>query len=612
MGLVVNIVGTSRSIRSLSISATQNGKDTCSCEFDSADGTQIIDIDEVIAVVEDGTTIFGGTVKTPTVIGKGDAVIAITNKFNAIDYNELADRDMIFGMTIVGGGTTRAALQAILDGGYLPGVTNGMPTGPDTSPVIADDMTFDGVYVTAALEEIGTRSGWLHEINYSKVASFFAIGSRSAPWNVADGDGNAVGNITTSKSRLQYYNRWVIQFTAAAQSAYAHLQTTSNFVANDIVTIGGRAYTYKASPSAADEVQLGANATDSLNSLISAILSGVGGGVIHPSVGAYLRADGVTMTATALTAGVAGNSIAVTVTLASATASWITEGGGGTATLLFGSDEALTNRAIVNDLAQQALYGVYTGRAEAPSVFELTSAEALGTMMLADSVVVVTTVNYLTRRAGLFPGMTQTIQASRRFLNNACLITEVRTQMLNEGALMDRFVTAIYNSASGVGDTFRSSPWRDQYRKWAGSGSSAQTVSGSGGGGSTPSAVGRYIPLQMNAGLFVQVGTGGLWAPADGMAAGQSGIQIYLDPTELGTTIGTIYVRLKAASGSVTARLRNAGNTYTAGTSTAVTSTTYVTVSFPVSIIADYYLLEISPSVAGIAGRANGVGYLKV
>jgi hypothetical protein len=610
MALTAIIDGVSRGIRALDIKATQNGKDSLYCELDSVDGSVVVDIDEEISIVEDSLTIYGGSIKTPSITGKGDAVVAITNKINALDFNELGDRDMIFGMTIPGGGTTRAALQAILDAGYLPGVTNGMPNSPDTSPVIADEMTFDEMYVDAALEEISVRSQWLREINYSKVASFFAPGSRAAPWNVADGDGNARGNVTVSKSRVNYINRWVVKFTAAATSAYAFLNMPGgNFVDGETVEVGGRTYPMLDSPSAANEVQIGASVTASLNNLISAIVDGVGGGLPHATVGALLQSSSM-MQCVALTAGASGNNIAVATDTANG--GWITEGGGSTATLLFGSDEALTNRVIRDNLAEQALYGRYTGIAEAANVRLYSSAEALGDMLLESSIVTVTRVTYSTYRSGLFPGMTQTIQNTRRFLNNTCLITEVNTKML-EGSLMKRDITAIFNSDSGTGDTYRSTPWRDEISKWSGKKAGATTVGGSGGGGGGSLASKRVYLLQSSSNTWVQAASGGDWVPADGSTGGEGGLEVYLDPAELGTTTGVVFLRMRAASGNVTARLHNPTTAHTAGTSGVISTSTLTRVApFAISFpTAGWYRLELSPSVAGIAGRVNGLGYLE-
>jgi hypothetical protein len=126
----------------------------------------------------------------------------------------------------------------------------------------------------------------------------------------------------------------------AAVAATGVLTLTGNAVAAQTVTIGGVTYTWRASVSTtANEVLIGATASDSLDNLIDAINLEDGAGesgtlygsdtVAHPTVSAAAGA-GDTMDVTALTAGEAGNAIATTETM--------TNGSFGAATLTLGAN----------------------------------------------------------------------------------------------------------------------------------------------------------------------------------------------------------------------------------------------------------------------------------
>lgn len=88
----------------------------------------------------------------------------------------------------------------------------------------------------------------------------------------------------------------------------------------DTVTIGDTVYTFRATPDEAYEVDIGADASGSIDNLIAAINAGAGAGTAygtgteaHPLVSAA-AGTGDTMDVTALTAGTIGNTIATTET----------------------------------------------------------------------------------------------------------------------------------------------------------------------------------------------------------------------------------------------------------------------------------------------------------
>jgi len=100
------------------------------------------------------------------------------------------------------------------------------------------------------------------------------------------------------------------------------LTLTGNAVADETVTVGGKVYTWKATVSTtANEVKIGATASDSLDNLIAAVNTGAGSGTLYGSattvnvnVSAAAGA-GDTAVFTSALSGTAGNAIATTDTM---------------------------------------------------------------------------------------------------------------------------------------------------------------------------------------------------------------------------------------------------------------------------------------------------------
>ncbi len=116
------------------------------------------------------------------------------------------------------------------------------------------------------------------------------------------------------------------------------LTLAANAVANETVTIGSRVYTWKAAVGAANEVLVGANASDSCDNLIAAINAGAGEGslygtgtVAHTQVTAVAGA-GDTVVITSIAEGPAGT-IATTETMTNGSWGGVTTLGGGATTV---------------------------------------------------------------------------------------------------------------------------------------------------------------------------------------------------------------------------------------------------------------------------------------
>lgn len=123
---------------------------------------------------------------------------------------------------------------------------------------------------------------------------------------------------------------------ALFEPAQGELWLTGNAVAAETVTIGTQTYTWRAAVAVADDVLIGATASDSIDNLIAAITNGAGEGteygtgtLVNADAGATAR-PGDIMNVSAILFGTAGNSIATTETM--------TAGSFRAATLLGGLD----------------------------------------------------------------------------------------------------------------------------------------------------------------------------------------------------------------------------------------------------------------------------------
>jgi hypothetical protein len=597
MAIAVTFKGVTRNVQAITISSSQNSRDRCTIRYIVPLGGLVPTIDDEVIVTESSTRIFAGQIKQPTSTGlSGSPTQQIEASVNILDFNELADRQVI-SLTLASG-TLKVAATALL--AYLPGVTLSMtPSGP-TLP----SLTYENVTVTAILDDLCKNTGWLRNISYYKVLSFWEPGTWDAPWDVAAGDGNTVGDITVSRSRVDYANRIIVRFSDVARKAYAYVWMPSgNFANGETVTVGSKTYTFQDTLTDADgNVHIShVNGAGSLTNLGAAIrLTGgdyAASMTVHPQVTAWEnRAD--LLTVQALAPGASGNSIAVSD--ATANSSWIGEGSVPMTTLLNGADEALTNLVTVNNLTEQGLYDVYTRVVDAPSIFSEVDALALGNHALARAIVVEETITYDTYRTGLVVGMTQQIVIPDREINASCLITDINWNMM-PGNEMRRSVTA------RAGTVYDGSIWRDMYQTWSGTSSGGTTMSW-GGGVSVAAPLRVVYTLGGSRSLLATPATSAWvpiaeWCPAKALESFEARVRCWLWAAHAGI--------------EVQARLVSGTDGVTFGTVVpvvpemdAVTSQTPVerSAAFTAGVNV-YYRLEVKPTTAGEG--CGCLGYLE-
>lgn len=124
-----------------------------------------------------------------------------------------------------------------------------------------------------------------------------------------------------------------------ANQAIATLTSTGNAVAAETITVGAVTYTWRAAPTTvANEVKVGATASESLDNLKAAINLAAGSGtkygsetVVHPTVRAGNK-TATTLVLVAKTGGTGGNSLASTDTMTNMNFGGATFSGGAAAT----------------------------------------------------------------------------------------------------------------------------------------------------------------------------------------------------------------------------------------------------------------------------------------
>jgi hypothetical protein len=553
--------------------------------------------------------LFGGYVITPRERGQSDEPMrAIYTEITAVSFDQMTERR--YAKEVLVSGTLKSMLTTLV-AHYMPGVVVNATQvdGPVLPAVPCDYAQVRNVLDTIA----GLAGGYVWEVDPHLQARMFLPASEQAPFDVIEGDRHAIGDVTSEPTRTDYANRVIVQFTAAAVPAYAFCQADQNFADGETVQVGSKTYTYQAALTDADgHLAIGADPLTSINTLLAAInLSGgnyAASMTKHSQVFAS-RGPGnqAVIQVTAVNAGASGNSIGVATTAAHAR--WYGEGSVPLTSLALGADAALTNTAMAEDATEQAAHQIWETIVQAADVTDYNLALATAQAVLALKRLVPRTVTYRTKERGALPGQRQTISMPSRNLNGTFLITDVNGGNPSEN-VVEWTVTAIESLTPG------SAPqWRDTYKQWSGSvgggGGTAVNVAGGGSGGGGGAAPRQPVYFLGGAPtIYVQSPTPD-WVPADGSRPGDSGTEYVIDTVLRQTTTATARVRVRAAAGSVTARVYDLDAGRAVGTSNPYTGTAFGTLVFPVLLTAGAhrYQLQLLPSVAN--SDVNGVGYLE-
>lgn len=486
----------------------------------------------------------------------------------------------------------KAVLSTLVS--YLTG--DGITLHPDQveGPDIPE-LSYDYLLLRDVLEQISViASGYTWIIDEYKRLRMSYTADEVAPFNVTAGDGKVIGDITVQPTRTDYANRIILRYNNAAIAAWGWFSVHAQFPDEAEVKIGSTTYVFQlVLTDVAGHVLIGGSIEESINNLIAAINLAGGAGVVYAdkttknaSVEAWMQSAPDMMGVRALTPGAAGNSIECTTDWPDA--EWYWEGGGGITTLFGGADSFLQNFVISNDASEQAAHGIWETIIESPDTTDEAVAQITADAYLGVRKLVPKTITYSTCELGLIPGQTQTIVAAARGLNGTFLITDVVTEHI-QGSFITRTVTAIENLI--LQSVAR---WRDTYKQWSGN---------SGGSSSSGSTVSGGIVIGSSTAIYGFGGSQTEWQQSSGPDwVSANSIQIQIDTAARGSLNGTCYVRLRATSGSVTARLRNVTDGVTVGTSAAVSSTSFVTVFFGVILTSGTktYEIQLLPSLADV------------
>lgn len=133
---------------------------------------------------------------------------------------------------------------------------------------------------------------------------------------------------------------YILRSAEGEIAASGSISFSGNPADGDTVTVGATTYTFKNDMAAANDIKLGASQSDSIATLVK-VLNGTGvsgtdyyAGTTTPNASASAAISGADVTITAKTAGAAGNSVALSATGSSMTASGSTLEGGALSTVL--------------------------------------------------------------------------------------------------------------------------------------------------------------------------------------------------------------------------------------------------------------------------------------
>lgn len=555
----ITIAGVSRSIQpGWTITESANSRNRMDFRFLSLDGTVRLANDDEVIFTEDGTRIFGGLIDNPSEAGFGGAssTSAIEQSVSAVDFNVYPSRITVGTATDRPSETLAARLAWIagLMSGQGVSLSGTQATGPTliAASYTADQFLVDVLNETMALASGTGSTSWVWDISYSKVLKATETGTVAAPFNIADGDGQVLGDITVRQPRPSTFANYIIllggQGTHDASDAF-----TGDGVTSDFALTYTLASTY------------GFVYVDG----VAETLAIQGTGFDLAATWLYYSSDNTIRRVPG--AGPPAASAAITVSYAAQYPVRVTSDSGASAA----------------DRVQK----VYT----APEVFDIVVMQALADAYLARDSVAPKTVQYGAdySKTGLHPGQTQTITIAKRNLSGTHLLTEVRIVHLI-GSLVQRQVTAVSTTRLPI-------TLREQYQQ------------SFGGGGSAAAAGGVTV---VTGGTFLTGPTflGGSREVAQPMAASPAYTPVasYVPFVATSSFTGTVRVELwaRTAGVGVTARLRNVTDSTTAGTSSTVTSTSPTEVTFSVSIVAGKkYRLEIISNAA--SQSAYGIGVLE-
>ncbi len=247
--------------QSVTISQPANGASVLTCDIASLTGSYIPTLDVDAQLLLNGTPVYGGTITDVVTSGLGgDPAIPIVSRITITDYNGLADQRDVFDSFVAGPLKTILVRMAAYLAPFGVVIDPAQAAGPAMPAVVYDDRKLRDV-----LNELVTLAGggWVWEIDPLKVFRMYPIGSLTAPFNVIDGDKNAVRDLSVQVSRtsanLAYANHVIVRGGTAQVPIRAEASNGPEQVAHkvwDVVVAAPTATTLVAAQALANELIL--------------------------------------------------------------------------------------------------------------------------------------------------------------------------------------------------------------------------------------------------------------------------------------------------------------------------------------------------------------------
>jgi hypothetical protein len=370
------------------------GHDTATCDVVSIDASFQPALDSDVAMFIDGVQEFGGLLQKHTKRGVGDrGWEKLDYALECVGYSALAERRMYTGTlaagTLKSQVTTLAADLAVAPWNVV--VDPSMPDGP-TMP----ESDFENATIWSALTSLmsvtaglNPSTPWFPRMTYGKVLSMVEVGSEAAPFNVTLGGEEAIHDVVVETTREHHANKITGVF-----GPQAVIGVTDTFTGDGSTT-----------DFTMDQDMIGLNARIVR---VNGVLETLG----HEGDEKTWTYDDDTRTLSRTTAPISGS----------------------TTTIFYGFQSPFT--VVVEDLADQALYGVIERAYQEEGIVKRTTADRYLAAKLAAGVSPSQTVTYTTLEAIVDTGATQTITLPDRQLDDDFLITEIRLYTAGKNEVM--------------------------------------------------------------------------------------------------------------------------------------------------------------------------------
>jgi hypothetical protein len=513
-------------------------------------------------VVADGATTFAGTITRVSDAPIAEPRTGVITRVGAVDRWRAASARLV-NKTYAAGQTLKAIVSDLVTthlatGPYAITLDPGMANGPTMGVVSCDYATVETVF--ARLSDL---TGWAHRLTPASVLEMFSVGTKAAAFSLTSANASVRGAIEWSKTRAAYVNRQFVRAGTATQ-----VQKTW------LVTGDGATSTWTLVEYPGVQYPNGGLVVTSLLVNDSALGALLPIGIVGTDATAYYNYNPAT--------------------------NQVVRALGNLPNLATASMTYLAQFPIVvsaEDAGEIATNGPWEAMAEAPEMFDRTEAETLAAGLLRRYKVIPREIIVRTAAGFSLPGDVVTITIPERTISGSWLITATRIVDEPNGSLLYEYTCLEGVEAQASWIDF----WREAVTSAAGGGAVSVSGTGAGAGGS----VARTAFFLGGSGLDAVRSPTPTWVPASGGGAiGQAAIQVRLNTATRGTTAATVIARLRiaaAAAVSVQARLYNVTDSVAiAGTSDVVTSTTWTTVVFSVTLASGDkdYELQLLPGAA--------------